>query len=103
MKEVIGIRMDDDGIPLAAAGPHPGTLAGKTIEDYFRMLDDARASTHREFRQWRDADLAKTYSFRDRIISYEWTAYHTLEHFCGHYGQILLLKHLMRDAGLLAV
>ncbi len=27
-----------------------------------------------------------------------WVLYHMLEHFSGHYGQILLLRHLYRDA-----
>jgi hypothetical protein len=93
--------MDDDGLPLAADGVHPGTLGGKVLGDYLRMLDAARSASHQELRHWRDADLATTYRRRDRLISREWTLYHVLEHFCGHHGQILLLKHLMRDAGLL--
>jgi hypothetical protein len=26
-----------------------------------------------------------------------WVLYHMLEHFSGHYGQILLLRHQYRD------
>jgi uncharacterized damage-inducible protein DinB len=100
-REIAGIAMDDDGLPLPPGGRHPKSLAGKTIQDYLRMVDAARAATHRELRAWRDAELSSTYSPRDRIISREWTVYHVLEHFAGHHGQILLLKHLMRDAGLL--
>lgn len=101
MREIIGIAMDDDGLPLAAGGGHPRTLTGKTLAEYYSMIDSARAATNRELARWRDADLATTFSLRDRVITREWTAYHVLEHFAGHYGQILLLKHLMRDAGLL--
>lgn len=101
LQEIIGIRMDDDGLPLARDGVHPASLAGKTIDDYCKMLDAARATTHRELSRWGDADLASTYTLRDRAITREWTVYHVLEHFCGHFGQILLLKHLMRDAGVL--
>jgi uncharacterized damage-inducible protein DinB len=100
-RRIIGISMDDDGLPLPPEGVHPKTLAGKTLEDYLRMIDAARAATHAELTKWRDADLSTTYTLRDRIITREWTVYHVLEHFCGHFGQILLLKHLMRDAGLL--
>jgi uncharacterized damage-inducible protein DinB len=100
-RSIIGIGMDDDGLPLPADGKHPQTLAGKSVNDYFRMLDAARAVTHDELRQWRDSDLAQTYPLRDRVITREWTAYHVIEHFCSHLGQILLLKHLMRDAGVL--
>ena len=66
------------------------------------LLDKARASTHDVLRTWSDDDLASTYANGDRTISREWTVYHVLEHFSGHYGQILLLKHLMRTAGVLA-
>lgn len=100
-RAIAGIGMDDDGLPLSAGGRHPGSLAGKTVPEYLRMVDATRGATHQELRTWRDADLAGTYSFRDRVISREWTVYHVLEHFCGHYGQVLLLKHLMRDAGIL--
>ena len=102
MRGIIGIGMDDDGLPLPAEGLHPQSLAGKTIDDYTHMIDGARAVTHKELRQWLDADLAKTYRLQDRVISREWTAYHVLEHFAAHYGQILLLTHLMRDAGMLS-
>ncbi len=100
-KEIIGIGGDDDGLPLPPDGKHPATLSGKTMSDYFAMLDNARTTTHKELHKWRDADLQTTYQLRDRTISREWTAYHVLEHFAAHFGQILLLKHLMRDAGLL--
>jgi uncharacterized damage-inducible protein DinB len=76
-------------------------LKGWTLTDYLRALDAARAATHEVLRGWRDADLLSTYELRGRTHSYEWTLYHVLEHFAGHYGQILLLEHLMRDAGLL--
>ena len=101
MREIIGIGMDDDGLPLAANGRHPASLAGRTIDDYSRMMDAARAVTHQELRRWFDDDLEQTYKQGTGVITREWTVYHVLEHFCGHYGQILLLKHLMRDQGVL--
>jgi uncharacterized damage-inducible protein DinB len=101
-RRIIGITMDDDGLPCPPDGTHPRALAGKHLSDYVQMLDAARASTHAVLRTWRDADLASTYTLRDRTISREWTVYHVLEHFCAHSGQILLLMHLMRDARILA-
>jgi uncharacterized damage-inducible protein DinB len=100
-KDIAGIGGDDDGLPLAPDGKHPATLTGKSLEDYWRMIDRARAVTHQELTKWRDSELDSIYPLRDRTISREWTLYHVLEHFAGHYGQILLLKHLMRDAGIL--
>ncbi|MEW5794797.1 MAG: DinB family protein [Candidatus Zixiibacteriota bacterium] len=99
--ETIGIRMDDDGLPLAADGCHPATLSGKSLSDYLAMLDKTRASTHATLRTWRDADLDTGYRLRDMSVTPAWTLYHVLEHLAGHFGQILVLKHLMRDAGVL--
>lgn len=97
----IGIRMDDDGLPLAADGRHPATLAGKDLADYLQMLEKARRAIHATLRRWYDSELSVMYQRGDRQISREWTLYHVLEHFAAHFGQILLVKHLMRDAGVL--
>lgn len=104
--KIIGIRMDDDGLPAKPADLHPATLKGKTIADYFTMLDKARASVHLELGKWKDTELEGTFirkrGTQERKITRMWTLYHVLEHFAGHFGQILLLKHLMRDAGILS-
>lgn len=100
-RAIIGIALDDDGMPAGSDARHPDTLAGRSLADYLSMLDRARAASHAVLRTWSDADLESSYSFRDGLITREWTVYHLLEHFCGHYGQILLLLHLMRDAGVL--
>lgn len=100
-RRILGIGMDDDGLPCAADGGHPSVLEGKPLSFYLELLDAARASTHDVLRAWRDDDLASTFTNRDRTITREWTLYHVLEHFAGHYGQVLLLMHLMRDAGVL--
>ena len=100
--KTIGIRMDDDGLPLAADGRHPASLAGKSRDYYLEMLDKARHSVHATLRGWTDAGLDSAYLNRGFTITRSWTLYHVLEHFAGHLGQIQLLKHLMRDAGVLA-
>ena len=33
-----------------------------------------------------------------RLFNVRWYFYHVLEHFAGHFGQILMLKHMRRDA-----
>lgn len=105
MLQTIGILMDDDGLPVKPDGLHPQTLSGKSITDYFTMLDKARASIHAEMKKWQDTDLEGTYIRRrgdtEVHITRSWTLYHVLEHFAGHFGQILLLKHMMRSAGIL--
>lgn len=81
--------------------PHPGVNTVGMLLAHLAVVDAARAATHGELRKWRDTDLAGAFPLRDRSISREWSLYHVLEHFSGHHGQILLLKHLMRDAGVL--
>lgn len=100
-KEIIGIRMDDDGLPLKEDGTHPKSLAGKSLAHYWEMLDAARAEVHKEMQQWTDNDLERTFLLRDRQITRSWTLYHVLEHFAAHYGQILMIMHMMLDAGVL--
>ena len=100
--KTIGIRMDDDGLPLAADARHPSTLTGKSLADYLDILDKMRGATHATMRTWRDADLDKGYTLRDETVIRSWTLYHVLEHFAAHYGQILLMKHLMRYDGVLS-
>lgn len=99
IKKVCGF--EDDGIPLAADGKHPKYLKGVTCESYLKVMAKVRRMIHRELKSWRDKDLGKLYALGKHQFSFEWTLYHVLEHFGGHYGQILLLKHLMRDAGVL--
>jgi uncharacterized damage-inducible protein DinB len=99
--KTIGIRMDDDGLPLKPDGRHPATLSGKSLADYVNMLDKMRAATHATIRTWHDTDLDNSFTLRDATVTRSWALYHILEHFATHYGQILMLKHLMRDTGVL--
>lgn len=97
---LVGIGWEDDGLPQKPDGAHPATLAGKPLPFYFDLLDRARAHTRERLLAWSDARLGETYQIGERTISLGWTIYHVLEHFCGHFGQILLQRHLMRDAGI---
>jgi uncharacterized damage-inducible protein DinB len=101
VRATIGIGGNDDGIPLAPDGGHPSTLAGKSLTDYFQMLDAARAVAHTRLKSWADADLERTYMLQGNVFTYAWTVYHVLEHLVSHFGQIRQLRHLMRAAGVL--
>lgn len=102
IREHLKIGGDDDGMPVKKGGKHPKVLQGKPLSFYMNLMDKARKDIHKEVRTWSDSTLSKTYTHRNKFsISREWTIYHVLEHFSGHYGQILLLKHMMRDAGVL--
>ncbi len=95
--------IEDDGLPLALDGMHPSYLKGFTAEKYLSTINRARRSISAAMKKWKDKDLDRFYKLGKDRFSRTWTLYHVLEHFCGHYGQILLLKHLMRDAGVLKI
>ena len=94
---------EDDGLPMKPNERHPKYLKGYNLENYLKVLTKVRNLIHREMKTWHDRDLEKSYKLGNRQISRMWTLYHVLEHFAGHFGQVLLLKHLMRDAGILKV
>ncbi len=100
-QEILGIGMDDDGMPLPEGSKPPAILAGKAFPFYDDLLERARAhlkavaagitdeALDREIQKRRSNRPAETYNRR-------WTLYHLLEHYAGHYGQILLLRHHYR-------
>jgi uncharacterized damage-inducible protein DinB len=102
--ETLGITMDDDGMPLPPRGRPPKGLAGRTLKTYDDLLARARRYTREVAAKLTDADLERevTRTRRDgkvQVLNLRWVFYHVLEHFAGHYGQILLLRHQLRAVG----
>jgi uncharacterized damage-inducible protein DinB len=102
IKEIIGIRGNEDGLPLPPEGTHPESLSGKTLDEYLAMLDTARTVVHGELRTWTDDGLDTFFNVEDYRISRAWVLYHVLEHLAAHVGQVLILMHIMRDRGVLS-
>jgi uncharacterized damage-inducible protein DinB len=94
--------LEDDGLPLPPDGRHSKYVRGYSLKQYLAVLDKARRSIRREMKTWKDRDLDELYALGTKQFSRTWTMYHVLEHFAAHFGQILMLKHMMRDAGVLA-
>jgi uncharacterized damage-inducible protein DinB len=99
-REVLGIGANDDGIGEGESA-FPEALRGKTAADYVALLRTARAAVRPVLASWTDADLARTVTGRRGTVSYRWILYHVLEHFAAHLGQVMLVRHQLRDAGLL--
>ena len=99
---VIGIAVEGDGMPLPEDGRPPAHLAGKDLAYFQDLLTRARAYVRETYARMMDPDLnrtiARTWDEGPRVYSVRWILYHTLEHFAGHYGQILLLRHLYQTA-----
>ena len=103
VEPIIGIGDDDDGMPIQEGAAPIALLNGKDLTFYRTMNDKARAYVRLKMATMTDNDLdAETIRTRpdgtQSAITGRWYLYHVLEHFSGHYGQILLLRHLYRDA-----
>lgn len=98
VREVLGIGIDDDGMPAESEGGHPEALAGWPLERYLALLERAREATHATLRGWDDADLEQVYEVEDGSmrLSRAWIVYHVLEHLSCHLGQIRVLRRQLR-------
>jgi uncharacterized damage-inducible protein DinB len=101
--DVLGIRGEDDGMPMPKGGAPPAALRGKDLAWYDALLAKAREHSTAAVRGLSDDDLlvVRTRTRRDgqqQEINVRWVLYHMLEHFSGHYGQVNLLRHQYRDA-----
>ncbi len=103
VKDILGIGDDDDGMPIAAGATPIAVLNGKGIGFYNDLLETARNYTKRLAAPHAAEDLDREFIRKRpdgsrRALNVRWVYYHVLEHFAGHYGQILLLKHMREDA-----
>ena len=99
--DVIGIGVDDDGLPLPESAPPYALLNGKDLAFYDDLLAKARAFVTSVAKEATPEDLDRVITRTrpdgsKRVLNVRWYFYHVLEHFAGHYGQILLLRHLRR-------
>lgn len=96
--EILGIGEDDDGMPIKKDGTPPANLAGKDLAYFDSLLDRARAHLRSVARVLADAALDREVTKvrangQVRYLNVRWALYHMLEHYAGHLGQILLLRH----------
>jgi hypothetical protein len=103
-REILGIGDEDDGMPLAPNGAPPVALAGRDLAFFDDLLDRARKHLKRVAAPVRDSDLTIMRSRtrpngEPREVEVRWIIYHMLEHFAGHFGQILLLQHARQALG----
>lgn len=99
---VLGIGIDDDGMPIARDAAPPARLRGRTLRWYAALLRRGRAFARRTAARFSPADLesfvTRTRKNGQRVrTNRRWIYYHLLEHLAGHYGQILLLRHQYAD------
>jgi len=103
-ESVLGIGVDDDGMPLSEGGLPPAGLAGKDLAFFDDLLARARRYSRRAIAALTDADMAAEIHRTRRDGSahdtnMRWILYHMVEHTAGHYYQINLLAHQYRIRG----
>lgn len=97
----IGLDMMGDGMPIAPDASPPANLTGRDLAYYEDLLARGRAVVKATAQQLTDADLKSRVSRvkkngEHQTFDKAWVLYHLVEHFAGHYGQILLLRHMWR-------
>ena len=102
VKRRLGISLDDDGIPLKRNATPPAHLEGRTLAWYAALQRKGRGVLKRALARYRPADLARVVTrvrANGQVVRQDarWILYHLVEHFAGHYGQILLLRHQYAD------
>jgi uncharacterized damage-inducible protein DinB len=96
--DVIGITVEDEGLPLAADAPPSPALDGKTLAFYADLL--ARSGAHTRSAATGladdvlDADIVRPARAdgTHRIFTRRWVLFHMLEHAAGHLGQVQALR-----------
>ena len=97
----IGLDMMGDGMPIAPDATPPAHLAGRELGYYEDLLARGRAVVKAAAQTLTDADLKSRVNRvrkngEQQTFDKAWVLYHLVEHFAGHYGQILLLRHMYR-------
>lgn len=102
--DVIGITVEDEGLPLAPEGPPAPALAGRDLAAFDGMLERSFAHLRAAAARLTDADLATDVvrppreDGTQRIFDRRWVLHHAIEHAAGHLGQIQLVRHLLARA-----
>ena len=105
IQRVLGITMDDDGMPLSAEGAPPATITGQPWPFFADLLERALAHTRSACGELGD-DLLGVEIVRPprpdgsvRVFDRRWGLHHMVEHAAQHLGQIQVLRQLIpKDA-----
>jgi hypothetical protein len=98
VRDVLGIGVDDDGMPLPEDGAPPAALAGKSATFFAELLDRALKHTRAACETFDDARLADEIRRPPRpdgsyrVFDRRWVLHHLVEHAAQHLGQVQTLK-----------
>ena len=104
-RPLLGIGIEDDGMPMPEHGQPPATMSGRPLDFFDDLLARARAYTKRRVAEFGDDDLGRFVTVEPRwvkgstyVMETRWILYHLVEHLAGHYGQVNLIAHQYRSA-----
>lgn len=101
VRDLTSLGLDDDGMPAPPTGGHPTPLKGRSATDYLGFLSSARGATRATLSAWDDASLSTEIVLEKRSVTRGWILYHLIEHTASHAGQVMRIRHDLRDAGVL--
>jgi hypothetical protein len=102
LRRILGIGMDDDGMPIARHGRPPALLRARPLAWFQRLHRRARGATLRALRAMPPAAMGRVIEVRAGDggvipVNVRWILFHILEHEAAHYGQMMALRHAWRD------
>jgi uncharacterized damage-inducible protein DinB len=103
VQDVIGITVEDEGLPLAAGAPPSPALDGRDFAFFADLI--ARSGAHARAAAAGIADDALDTDIvrpprpdgSRRIFTRRWILFHMLEHSAGHLGQVQVLCRELRS------
>ncbi len=101
VQDVIGITVEEEGLPLAPGAAPARALGGRELEWFDAMLERSFEHAKRAASALTDEDLAADVvrppreDGTQRVFDRRWVLYHAIEHAAGHLGQIQLVRHLL--------
>lgn len=102
--DVLGLTVEDDGMPLAEFDGPPAAIAGQPAEFFLGLLDQALAHTRAAGIPIEDGRLGEEIRRPPRpdgsyrVYDRRWILHHMVEHPSQHLGQILVLKRMWQAA-----
>ncbi len=106
VQDVIGITVEDEGMPLTSGAPAAPVLAGRDAAFYRSILERSLAHLTHVASRLSDADLASEVhrpprpDGTQRVFDKRWVLFHAVEHAAQHLGQLTSIRNQAKDAGI---
>jgi uncharacterized protein DUF664 len=104
VQDVLGITVEDDGMPLAEFDGPPAAIADKPAGYFLALLDKAFAHARAAGAPLEDARLGEEIRRPPRpdgsyrVYDRRWILHHMVEHASQHLGQVLVLRRMWKTA-----